>query len=441
MKPFTAFIFTIIFSLSVFAQTPTETLATANGRSFTAQDLSPDVAALWVELPETLKKARKTLLENQIEDLLLRIEAEKQNLSVDELLAKEVAAKVPDPDEAEIKKIYDQNRSQLGTATLEEIRPQIVAYLRREPETKAFESYIASLKQKAKIVPGKDVNAGKLAPGDILAAVEGRNILYGEYFRENGLTLYEYEANVFDRMKDNLEQVVDAAVYASEAMSLGISTSDFIAREVTNKLKDYSDEETALVEADLRKKLYPKYRVRFFLNEPAPFIQNISTDDDPSLGSENAPVTVVMFTDLQCPACSKFYPLMKRVLAAYGEKTRLVVRDYPLAIHENAFAAAVAANAANAQGKFFEYKELLYKNQETLDTESLIKYAKVVGLDAEEFEKDLKNEKFAEEVRKDMAEGKSYGVSGTPAVFVNGYKLRTLSEQSFREAIERALKQ
>ncbi len=273
-----------------------------------------------------------------------------------------------------------------------------------------------------------------------MATVEGKNIIYAEFVKANGLVLYEYEANVFDVLKSSLEQVVDSAVYASEAQSMGISTSDFIAREINDKLKEFSDEEIAAVEAEMRKKLYPKYRVKFFLDEPEPFIQTISVDDDPSNGPPNAPVTVVMFTDLQCPACAGFYPVMKTVIAGYKDKVRLVVRDFPLLQkHENAFQAAVAANAANAQGKFFEYKEILYKNQESLDTDSLIKYAKEIGLDVKRFEKDLLDEKFAAEVRRDIADGRSYGVTGTPSVFINGYKLRHLSVKSFREAIERAI--
>jgi protein-disulfide isomerase len=235
--------------------------------------------------------------------------------------------------------------------------------------------------------------------------------------------------------------VIDSALYASEAQLLEIATSDYIAREVTNKLKTYSDEETEQVQAELRKKLYPKYRVKFFLDEPTPFIQTISVDDDPSLGKTDAPVTVVMFTDFQCPTCSLVYPILKRVIGEYGDKIRLVVRDFPLErIHENAFQAAIAANAANAQGKYFEYKEILYKNQESLDTESLKKYAGQIGLDVKKFENDLKDEKFKDEIRNDLSDGKKYGVNGTPSIFVNGYKIRGLSATSFRKAIDRALK-
>jgi protein-disulfide isomerase len=148
-----------------------------------------------------------------------------------------------------------------------------------------------------------------------------------------------------------------------------------------------------------------------------------------------------MFTDFQCPACAGTHPVLKRVLAEYADKVRFVVRDFPLVqIHENAFQSAVAAGAAHAQGKFYEYTEVLYKNQTQLDAASLKKYAADLGLNIKQFEADLLNPKIADEIRKDIEDGKSYGIGGTPTVFVNGVKVRQLSPESFRRAIDKALR-
>ena len=104
------------------------------------------------------------------------------------------------------------------------------------------------------------------------------------------------------------------------------------------------------------------------------------------------------------------------------------------------FAAAIAANAANRQGKFFEYAEVLYKNQNALDEASLKKYAADLGLNVKQFELDLSDAQIAAEVRKDRADGETYGIGGTPTVFVSGVKVRVMSESGFRAAIEKALK-
>jgi protein-disulfide isomerase len=219
-----------------------------------------------------------------------------------------------------------------------------------------------------------------------------------------------------------------------------VDSSGLIAVEITDKLRDFSDEERAALESDLMHKLFAKYSVKISLAEPKRIVHNVSVDDDPSTGKPDAPVTVVMFTDFQCPACSRTHPVLKKALSVYGDKIRFVVRDYPLEkIHENSFNAALAANAARAQGKFAEYTEILYRNQQALDKASLIKYAAELGLNVKQFELDFSDAKTAAEVRKDQADGKSYGIAGTPAIFVNGVKVQRLSLMGFRSAVDRAL--
>ena len=440
MKFFTTVLSVLIFSVFIFAQTAVQPLATANGRSFTIQDLTPEVAEAWTKLPETLAKAGNALLDQQIEDLLLEKEIALSKMSREKLLKREITEKVADPTEKEIKTLYENNLANLDYAPLEKVRPKIIRYLRQEPEKKVYSDYIESLKAKYKVTKGKDVNLKNLQSADVLATIGDEKITYEDFKQKNSLVLYEYEAGVFDQLKLSLDQVIDSALFAAEAQSLGISSSTYIAREITDKMRTFEDGEREKLESDLRKKLYEKYKVRYFVDEPTPYTQNVSVDDDPFQGKPDAPVTIVMFTDFQCPACSGFYPILKKTISQYGDKIRFVVRDFPLSnIHENAFEAAVAANAANKQGKFFEYKEMLYKNQNSLDTESLIKYAGELGLKVEDFRKDLRNEELIDEVRRDIADGKSYGVAGTPSVFINGYKLRNLSATELKAAIERNL--
>jgi protein-disulfide isomerase len=110
-------------------------------------------------------------------------------------------------------------------------------------------------------------------------------------------------------------------------------------------------------------------------------------------------------------------------------------------MHPNARKAAEAANAAHAQGKFFEYTALLYKNQSALDVESLKKYATQLGLDRARFDAALDKGEYAAEVSKDVAEGQKYGITGTPALFINGVRVsaRELNDRGIPAAIERAL--
>lgn len=441
MKYFALIFCLFIFSFSVFPQNSEKPLASATGIKITSNDLPSNFGEAFESFPNSLAEKRKTLLNEQITEILLENEAAARKISVEKLIENEITEKLPNPSNEQIKAIYDANRDQIGDKSLEEVKTQIIAFLRREPEQKAYDALFAQLKQKHKITLGKDVNAPNLRDFELLATVGTKTITARDFNTHNAQKLSDFEGNFFDQMKDAIEDALFTATVSAEAKSLSIGSGDLIAREITDKMREFSDEEREGLENALKNKLFTKYNAKILLEEPKPFVQNISTDDDPSQGSVNAPVTVVMFSDFECPACASVHPVLKKVIAEFGGNVRFVVRDFPLInIHKNAFRAAIAANAAKAQGKFFEYTEILYKNQDKLDDESLKKYASVLGLNLQKFELDLGNEFFAEEVRKDMAEGKNYGISGTPTIFVNGVKIRRLSAENFRKAMANALK-
>src|SRR6185436_18844169 len=208
---------------------------------------------------------------------------------------------------------------------------------------------------------------------------------------------------------------------------------------VRNQIATYlQNESRQRIEKDLSARLRKGADIRWLISEPPQLVQNISVDDDPARGEATAPVTVVEFTDFQCPACAAMHPVLEEVLKSYGNKVRFVVRDFPLNQHENARKAAEAANAANAQGKFFEYAALLFKNQKALDVASLMKYASDLGLNRARFDAELDRGVYAAEVKKDIEDGEIYGVGSTPTIFINGVQLRILNAEGLREAIDRA---
>jgi len=155
----------------------------------------------------------------------------------------------------------------------------------------------------------------------------------------------------------------------------------------------------------------------------------ISVDNDPIIGNPNAPITIIEFSDFQCPFCARFHiQTLPLILEQYIEqgKVKLVFRDFPIqSIHPNALPASVAAECANEQGKFKEMHDMLFDNQnqwskqETADALSLFSsYAIEIQLDQEAFDSCLTSGKYIEEIRKDLDDGRDYGVSGTPGFFV-----------------------
>lgn len=440
MKLFSA-ILLLFLSLNICAQKTDGVLATANGQDFTVIDLAPDVRRALENLPDALKETRGVLLERQITDSLFEQEAAARKMTVEKLIESEVKAKTPAPTEAEIKAVYEANRARVGSQTLEEIRPQIIAFLKQEADKKTYSEFLSNLQNKYKVTLGKDINAPNLTVFETLATVGDQTISVRTFDTKHKQTLSELEAGVYYYVKDAIEQIVYSTLLVAEAKAQNVSAGDFVGREISGKMKTDSEAERAALESALREKLFIKYNAKFFVKEIPPIVQIISTENQPSKGKINAPVIVVMFTDFQCPACSAVHPVLQEVLTSYGEKVRFVVRDYPLVnLHENAFRAALAANAANAQGKFFEYTDVLYQNQSQLDDKSLVEYASRLGLDAKRFEADLKTEKFAADVERDIADGKKLNLPGTPSIFVNGERVRTLSAEKFRQAIDKALK-
>ena len=432
----------LILSFNVFAQKTDEVLASANGQNFTRIDLAPEAAQALENLPPRLKEIRSALLAQQINDALFEQEAAaRRNLTTEKLLETEIRTKIAAPTEAEINAVYEANRNNIGGQTLEQIRPQIVAFLKRDAEQKRRADFINGLKTKYKVALGKDVNAANLTTFENLATVGSQTISVKTFEAKNKSRLSDIEGEVYEFVRDNLEEIVYSYLLITEAKAENVDAGTFIVREINGKMKTDSETERAALESALRERLFTKYNAKFFVKEVAPVVEKISTENQPSRGKINAPVTVVMFTDFQCPACSATHPVLQEVLSGYADKIRFVVRDYPLVeIHENAFRAAEAAAAANAQGKFFEYTDVLYQNQKQLDDKSLVAYAAQIGLDAKRFEADLKSGRFAAEIQKDIGDGKALNLAGTPSVFVNGVKVRTLSADGFRRAISRALK-
>ena len=162
-------------------------------------------------------------------------------------------------------------------------------------------------------------------------------------------------------------------------------------------------------------------------------------ENDHILGSEDASVTLVEYGDYECPHCGRAYWIVKKVQEKMGDRLRFVFRNFPLTqAHPNALRAAEAAEIAATQDKFWEMHNRLYENQNALDDESLIGYAKGIGLNVEKFTEDLRSDTFEEKVRADFMGGVESGVNGTPTFFINGVRFNeSWDYETLLKALER----
>jgi protein-disulfide isomerase len=446
-------------------------LAIVNGQAITLADLDPQVGQVVQGFATNMPGLRKDALEARISTLLLESEAAKRKVTVEQLMDAEINNLIKDPTEAEIKTVYDANKQQIGNTDMATVRPQIVGYLRSQMARKLSEDLITRLRASHMVVMGTtDVNAPRLAPATVLATVDGRALTAGDYEERLKPFIYKLQHEIYEAEIRSVDLKVNEVLLSAEAKRLNKTPEDIYKAEVEGKVHEPTDAEVTKfyqdnkariqgdlnslrgdiasllknqqlnrLEGELAQRLRTGATVQIFLKEPEPPVQIISTDDDPARGDAAAPVTVVVFTDFQCPSCAAMHPVIEEILKSYGNRVRLVVRDFPLSMHAQARKAAEAADAANAQGKFFEYVPVLFKNQSALDVASLKKYASDLGLDRARFDAALDSGQYATEVSHDVADGEAYGVDATPTIFINGVRLRNITAEGLRAAVDSAL--
>jgi len=448
-------------------------IAIVNGQTISTSDFDPALRQELETLEPKVAEARRSVLDLQINTMLLQVEAKKRGIDSHRLYQTEVTNRIPTPTPAQIKKFIDDNRAQLQLDGVDQavINQQVTAYLHDEAENKLADDLVKRLRQSNPVVMGVDVNTPNLNDDGVLVTIAGQPIKAAIINERLKPIIYRLRSEAYQVTKQQADQLIDNALLLEEAKKRQIGPEEIIRAEITDKVRTPTDAEVTKfyqenkaritgdlkdvrnqieaylqeqykqrLERELSDRLRKTASIRWLISEPAQPVQNISVDNDPARGAVNAPVTVVEFTDFQCPACAAMHPVLDEVLKSYGDKVRFVVRDFPLNQHENARKAAEAANAANEQGKFFEYIAILFEHQKALDVASLKKYASDLGLDRATFDAALDRGVYAAEVDHDVQDGEIYGVSSTPTIFINGVQLRTLSADGLREAIDRAAK-
>jgi protein-disulfide isomerase len=170
-------------------------------------------------------------------------------------------------------------------------------------------------------------------------------------------------------------------------------------------------------------------------------IQPIDINNRPFKGPVDAPVTIAIFDDYQCPYCARLEPLIEKLTDRFSKEVKLVIKHYPLtSIHKHSFSAAIAALAAHRQGKFWAFHSEVFKHYKDLDEDKITQSAAAVGLDMNRFQKDRKDKALQDMVVADMNNGQQIGVKGTPTIYINGVQMRGRSEEALVEQIQSELK-
>jgi protein-disulfide isomerase len=356
----------------------------------------------------------------------------------------------------------------------EVLKAQIISHLRAEREQEIAGKFAARLRQGARIRMLVDKPTPPDTEADrqrVFATVNGKPITSGNVEDTIKAVVYTVQNETYKLLKTQLDAMINGALIDQRARKLNVTSSALYDSEVTakvtgvteqaarefyeankhqiegafeqrrNEIARYLEQRNLQAAADaFTAQLRKEADLKIFLTPPEPPVLNVATDDQPSKGSAAAQVTIVEFTDYQCPSCAATHPLLEKLMAEYAGKVRLVVRDFPLDSHKDARGAAEAAEAARAQGKYWEFVRLLFENQKALDGASLREYAGRTGLDLARFDADIKSPAGRAQVNRDIQEGLMAGVDSTPTIFVNGKRVRQNTYEDLKSAVESALK-
>jgi protein-disulfide isomerase len=209
-----------------------------------------------------------------------------------------------------------------------------------------------------------------------------------------------------------------------EALCTGVGKQTETCKMVQEKTKEFPPDRCDMM-LKQKDRVIEDLKKQEMQNQPlTPELQAaIAAKDAPSFGDENAKVTVVEFSDFECPFCSRAADVTKQLREKYNGKIRFVFRQFPLSFHKSAQGAAEAALAANAQGKFWQFHDKMFENQKKLDKDALADYAKQSGLNVSDFKAAVESNKYADAVKADVKLGEQVAVNGTPTMFVNGKRV------------------
>jgi protein-disulfide isomerase len=302
----------------------------------------------------------------------------------------------------------------------------------------------------------------------VVATVQGQPIAADDLTQALRGELLRLEMQRYQLFRDKLDGLIADKIFNLEAARRGVSVQQFVHDEISAKIQAVSPEQVqAFYEANktrikqplekvseqltsylqqqaqeqrrqaLLKELQPRYPVMVALRPPT---VEVATEGEPTLGPGNAPVTIVEFSDFQCPYCRQAQSTVKRLMAEYEGKIKLVFRDFPLRnIHPQAQKAAEAAQCAAEQQKFWPYHDKLFSST-NLQMDELKKFAQELELNLEQFTTCLDSGKSAAGIDTDMEAGQQAGVNATPTFFVNGSPLSgAASYERFKELVDAAL--
>lgn len=328
-----------------------------------------------------------------------------------------------------------------------------------------FFSFNCATAQKETVKKGEE----KVSQNEVIAKVNGKEITDKELEDFLGIALMMKHQEIFQLKRAALQDFIFIKLQEEKAKAENLTLDQYYEKYVINVAPDPSDEEVNnfyeqnkarignLGEEDakkqiknylksqkiqesenaLKEKLLKEAKIETMLKAPK---MDLSKGNEPIKGKVGAPITIIEFTDFQCPYCSRAQSTIEKIFSEYPEKVQLIFKDFPLEFHKQAKDAHIAAQCANEQGKFWEYHDILFKNQNQLFLDKLNEYAKQLNLDMEKFSQCVNTRKYEKYVNESIEQAQNLGITGTPTFFVNGRIVKGAQPfETFKQIIEEEL--
>jgi protein-disulfide isomerase len=448
-------------------------IATVDDRRLSAADLDSETEAKIKAFKQEVIEARSRELDLQINAVLLAAEATRRKVSAAKLIKLEVADKTPEPTEAEALAFYQQNKAGMD-GEFTDVKRDIVEYLREQKQNDLATKLAQRLRAAAQVrimVQQITPPATAAERTRVFATVNGTKITSADVEDNLKPLIANVQEQVYALRKNALDLKINDLLLEAEAKKRGTTVPALLDLEVDRKVtpvtevqaQDFYDKNRSRIkgefatvkqeiinylydqakrdaEARLASQLRAHAKVQIFLKEPEPTVFAIDIHDQPERGNPAARVTLVEFSDFQCPACGQVYLTLEELMKEFGDRVKFVMKDYPLSQHENAFKAAEAAEAARQQGKYWEYIDVLFRHQTKLDLENLKQYARDLGLEQVKFNSAVDNGRYYEQIQHDLLDGEKLGVAATPTIFINGRRISDISYSGIKASLEKALK-
>ena len=298
----------------------------------------------------------------------------------------------------------------------------------------------------------------------LVATVDGQPIYEQDLMSVAGPSLVGLRDQEFKVKSDALNQLMRQKLIEAEAKKKGVTAEELLKQEVDSKIAEPSDDEakgyylaakneSSLTFEEIEAQIKQLLRTAEIQQAREKYVESLRAKANVSVrlqspkvevafdparvrGDAKAPVTIVEFSDFQCPFCQKAEPILKDLLAKYNGQVKLAFLDFPMrSLHSQAQIAAEAARCAEQQGRFWQYHDLLFADQTKLDEAGLAQSARSLGLDENSFQSCLKSGKFKAQIEHDVQEGTRAGVVGTPAFFIDGISLNGVQPEAEFEKI------